>query len=654
MHNIFEFFIQTVFASGTGLFILLIKRLFRDKLPPVWQFGIWSILAFSLIIPYSVSGSILFSAELLKTAISGEASVTKPSFFFPMADFSSPDSISDIIFMIYIAGVIVCALRYVISYFRLKAVTAKCRALSPEEQEKLNLTAQKYNLKCCKAAVMKGLSSPFVFGFFKPVLILPEAFPDEKIILHELLHLKYKDALWGFIIAVFRSIHWCNPLLWYCFNKINNDIEELCDSRVLSFIDGEERREYGNLLLSMANEKYASCVGTTSIANGGKNITSRIEAIVRFKHYPKRNSLICICITAIIASSLLVNVNASAIPGAYIKITDEKSVDVAMTASRSYYCTSPAAALDTYAKAVLQNNGIYRAVVSPLSMHKEIKNTLKKNLSDGVFPLWSAGFDGTPKASSDYYIYNFEETGKNEYSAFLVFSVHFYDPEEDDNQKIIYQKLKVFKEDFRWIVTEESDFLSVITYKMMDTWGCEELPTYIYRAETEDFDLERHYQLCFSPKREMKNTDSPILNAEFYEVTVNTFSRCIYTGPQEKKSEIRYLGFSCSTENSRPGLIDKLMNDPSLAEKSEVFSKVYEALEDAQPGSFNSNSSDGSSTSSHSLEENWNNEQTFSGGGHTDEYKKGKSYLPRSISGVIYVNNELYATAVLERVKQND
>ena len=67
MHDIFEYFIQTVFAGEIGLLILLIKKIFRDKLPPVWQFGVWSILAAALIIPYSFSGTILFSAELIKT-----------------------------------------------------------------------------------------------------------------------------------------------------------------------------------------------------------------------------------------------------------------------------------------------------------------------------------------------------------------------------------------------------------------------------------------------------------------------------------------------------------------------------------------------------------------------------------------------------------
>ncbi|MBR3596806.1 MAG: M56 family metallopeptidase [Clostridia bacterium] len=649
MHDIFEFLIQTAYASGVGIFILIIKRIFRNKLHPSWQFGVWSILATALLIPFSFSSNISFFAELLKTFTSGEYTVSRPAFFFPVPDFSVPENIPDILFLIYVSGVFVFFIKYLISFVRLKIVTKKCPPLSAENKEKLSSIAGKYLLKKCRAVTMKGLSSPFIFGFINPVLILPENFPDEKIILHELLHLKYKDAFWGIFIALFRSIHWCNPVLWHCFNKINNDIEELCDSRVLSLIEGEERREYGNILLSMANEKYSSCFGTTSIANGGKNISSRIETIVRFKQYPVNNALISVCITLIMASFLLIRVNAAILPERYIQVTNETSIAVALSAARSYFCTTPAAALDTYGKAVLQNNGIYRAVSAPLSHHEEIKNTIKQNLESKHFPLWSAGVDGSPEDSNSYYIYNFEETGDDEYSAYLVFIINYHDPNEYNNQKIAYQKVKVFKEDNRWVVTASSDFNYVLTYKMLGTLGCQDLPTYIYRAETDDFTLERHYQLCFNINKNYKNVSTPILNAPFYEVTVYTFSRCIYHGPEEKKSEITRLGFS-SSEGKESSIIDKLITSsdaPSAPQKA--LSSLLEKISTVTDGDFSSSSTNGSLSSSTTLSENWDDILNFGGGGHTAEYKEGKMYLPAQVNGILYVNSEIYAEAVLER-----
>ena len=61
---------------------------------------------------------------------------------------------------------------------------------------------------------------------------------DEKVLLHELLHLKYHDAAWGLVICLFRCLHWCNPLLWYCADRAGNDLESLCDQRVLERLEG--------------------------------------------------------------------------------------------------------------------------------------------------------------------------------------------------------------------------------------------------------------------------------------------------------------------------------------------------------------------------------------------------------------------------------
>lgn len=648
MHDIFEFIIQTLYAGEIGLFILLIKRIFRDKLPPVWQFSVWSILAAALILPYSFSGIIQFSVELIKTYLNAGYSVSRPRFFFPVPDFSFSGSLSDVIYIIYFSGFVIFIIRYIISYIRLKITVSGCEAISDNDNKKLKEIADKYKLKSCKAVVTKNISTPFVFGIARPVIVLPEEFPDEKIILHELLHLKYKDMIWGIFIAIFRSVHWCNPLLWYCFNKINNDIEELCDSRVLELIEGEERREYGNLLLAMADCKFTSGIGSSSIANGGRNIRSRIETIVRFNKYPKNNKLICFCITLILASFLLINAHASAIPEKLIRITNTASVDVALSAARSYYCTTPAAAIDTYAKAVLQNNAVYRAISAPLSFHKDIRSSLTGDIKSGNRPHWDTGIDSMPFSISEYYVYNLEQTGAYNYTAVLAIPLNFHDSDNINNKKIAYQKLNIYREDFRWVVTESSEFNYITTYKMQGVWGCDDLPAYIYRAEADDFTIERHYQLCYSIYSGVDIPEQPVLNAEFSIVYVNERSRCIYTGPEAYKPYITKMRLSCSTGSKVPDLFEKYFSDPSVSEKSEIVKKVKDALKEADNFSFSS--SNGSSGGSTDLSGDWNNIQTFGGGGYTAEYKSEKYYLPEYVDATLYINSEVFARKKLERV----
>ena len=125
------------------------------------------------------------------------------------------------------------------------------------------------------------------------------------MLLHELLHLKYFDAAQGIFWCLIRALHWCDPFMHYVLDRVGNDLESLCDQRVLERLEGEERREYGGILLGMANAKYARAPGTSSISNGGRNISRRIAAIVRFKLYPRGMALASVCIVLVLAAPLL-------------------------------------------------------------------------------------------------------------------------------------------------------------------------------------------------------------------------------------------------------------------------------------------------------------------------------------------------------------
>src|SRR5699024_10734576 len=119
-------------------------------------------------------------------------------------------------------------------------------------------------------------------------LVLPMGWAwDDKVILHELLHLKYHDVAAGWLTTFFRCLHWCNPILWLVFDKIGSDREALCDQRVLEHLEGEDRREYGRLLLSMADDRAVRIPGATTMANGSRAVKTRIQAIARFKRFPR-------------------------------------------------------------------------------------------------------------------------------------------------------------------------------------------------------------------------------------------------------------------------------------------------------------------------------------------------------------------------------
>ena len=51
MTNIWQFLLQTMEVTLAAVVLLALKRVFRDKLPPRWQYGVWALLGLRMILP---------------------------------------------------------------------------------------------------------------------------------------------------------------------------------------------------------------------------------------------------------------------------------------------------------------------------------------------------------------------------------------------------------------------------------------------------------------------------------------------------------------------------------------------------------------------------------------------------------------------------
>lgn len=434
MTNIWGFLIQTIEVSFIAVLLLIIKRLLKDKLSPRWQYGIWSLLLVCMIMPAGYFGCYILPVvniclETLKTMIEQGLSshyiqayeLISNTSFIPYI-ISKPYSITDYLFIIYIIGVMICILRYIISYIRLKQILQKGEHPHQQVYEQLYNIKSQYHIKqTCSIVIIKSFPSAFIFGIHHPILVLPDEKVDDKIILHELLHLQYHDSLHNVIWSIFKCLHWCNPFLYYVFNRIQNDMESLCDQRVLEHLDGEERREYGRILLSMTNNQYPHAFGTTSLSNGGKNIKARIEAIARFKLYPQGMSLVSICIGILIFPVAISGVSAVK----YIDLSGEKhenfSNQLSYVSARMVRCKTIAGAIDLYAKGLFTNNELYLTTLIPQADYKDQRKILDRRPKN----INSYGF------SDLYQVACLKQISSELYEAYLVFAS--YDKDTDFN-----------------------------------------------------------------------------------------------------------------------------------------------------------------------------------------------------------------------------
>ena len=532
MTNLWSFLLQTLHVTAAALLLLLVKAILHDKLSPRWQYGIWAVLGVVLVLPANLLGRHgLFDFPLwvetaktlaekgLNSAFSSPYTITKITFPLPLWDGTAPASLTDWLFLAYATGAVILLGRYLLSYLTLRLLLRRGCPLSPENEARLARVAGTYGLPFCRAVELEGLDSAFVCGVFSPVLVLPagkEA--DDKVLLHELLHLRHGDVALGWLVCLFRCVHWCNPLLWYVFDRVGNDCESLCDQRVLERLEGEERREYGAILLSMANEKYARAPGTSSAANGGANIARRITAIARFKRYPAGMGLVSVCITIALASACLPRTLAAQPVTSFRFGNNTFAQAVSMASARTVRCTTPAGALDTYAKALMQGNGTYLAMATPVEGHGTLAGSMAAP-SDPYDPeYWDYESFDSPlpgTAFDNYYIFNLTEASEDLYTALLVFPMKLLDGIEGDPYAkegwlwVACLPVRVYNSGEGWVVEPTGRFETVRTdgsvhgYGWID-YGDDDLPAAVtYTGSALGFDLTISRQITHGVDNEI-------------------------------------------------------------------------------------------------------------------------------------------------------
>lgn len=525
MTSLWSLLLQTIGASLTAVVLLCAKGLFREQLSPRWQYGVWGILALRILLPAGVLGRSLFpwgrvALEAAKTAVEGGLSsalcapydVTRVYAPVPLflKGFPRPGSITDVLFYLYAAGVVLSLLWFLGAYLGLRRTLKRARRPEPERLAQLEAVCARYGLKApARIVVCPAAESAFVCGPLRPVLVLPEGETDDKVLLHELLHLKYGDVWAGVGMCVLRCLHWCNPFLWYCWDWAQNDCEALCDQRVLERLEGEDRREYGKILLSMAGDRYARAPGTSSMANGGANIKRRITAIARFKRYPAGISLAAGCIGVVLGVGCLMGA-AQAVDLSELS----PALPLALAQTRLSRPTTPAGALDTYVKAVLSGNGLYLSMVTPQEELPELVERLEAGRLQSD-PLDLTGVlrevrlyyvhqsrNGIPYRSylADWSVYEFIEHPDGSYTGLLVLDGHYWIKEAWDTKiLVLYQYVQVAPQDGGWTVTPLSEW-EPLPPGNLTPWDDSEsaLPRMVYAAEAGGLRVELDYWYALS------------------------------------------------------------------------------------------------------------------------------------------------------------
>ena len=185
--------------------------------------------------------------------------------------------------------------------------TAEAEALLPESYQTLR---QRRHVRICAAP--EGVPV-FTCGTRHPTVVLEE---DERprnqkfLLMHELMHVRYRDTLFRTLAFLAVALHFYNPLIYLFFREVKKCMELHCDENVVPELSEEERTAYGHLLINNAMQPQPKL----AVPFASNNYSIVKERIALIKSPAKKRILMALLTAVIVIPTALLPALAYQVP----------------------------------------------------------------------------------------------------------------------------------------------------------------------------------------------------------------------------------------------------------------------------------------------------------------------------------------------------
>ncbi|HUP03546.1 MAG TPA: M56 family metallopeptidase, partial [Bryobacteraceae bacterium] len=133
--------------------------------------------------------------------------------------------------------------------------------------------------------ISEEVSSPVTFGFLRPVILLPAAFPlldepvREAILAHEFLHVRRRDWLVTLLEEAVRAALWFHPAIWWLLGETQLAREQTVDRAVVEMT--RNREEYVDALLAIAGVQHRLDLAPAPLFLRKRHLRHRVVSLVQ-------------------------------------------------------------------------------------------------------------------------------------------------------------------------------------------------------------------------------------------------------------------------------------------------------------------------------------------------------------------------------------
>lgn len=315
------------------LVLWLVCRAIGGRLGQTWRYYIWALVLLRLILPVYAPVN-LVGTWLAERAYTGTGTV-QPIQAAPKADLEqmgnaqnaaeapgalinapAPEmrtlvSPQQMVFAGWLLVAAALLLRKITGY-RTFLRTVRQSGHIPERAE----LVQAYTQACAalqmqkppQVLVLGAAGTPMTVGVFRPLLIVPESLGGERAyytFLHELTHIRRRDALYKWVVELAVCLHWFNPVLYLMRREIQRYCELSCDEAVLRLLDAESIHGYGDTLLWQARENANRKKHSYSLAlsEDAKRMKERLVAMGKLQKRTKAGTCAALLLSALLGGS---------------------------------------------------------------------------------------------------------------------------------------------------------------------------------------------------------------------------------------------------------------------------------------------------------------------------------------------------------------
>ena len=136
--------------------------------------------------------------------------------------------------------------------------------------------------------ISREIKTPMLFGYSKPIIVLPHRRYHEEeaemILRHEIQHYKNRDLWYKFLIMFVCDLYWFNPVLRLMKKAAYQDIECICDEKVVRRLDLKGKKIYASTILETAARGKREVVFGTHFSRGKRSVETRIRNIFTRKN----------------------------------------------------------------------------------------------------------------------------------------------------------------------------------------------------------------------------------------------------------------------------------------------------------------------------------------------------------------------------------